>query len=107
METVMCNTVVATLNDIELHYKQDGEVFSFSIGDEEDDFAIDSDDVELSFRLANNVDGGVINESIVRTCFLQVMYRLRNSYEEIMKAMYGGEQFTFTFADSSKNRLDA
>lgn len=144
MEAVMCNTVVATLDDMELHYKQDGEVFSFSIGDEEADFAvriiadeknellttigyfpvkiskanldkmykfindlnyktmvgffaIDSEDGELSFRLANNVDEGVINESIVRTCFLQVMYRLRNTYEDIMKAMYGGEQHTFTF----------
>lgn len=144
----MCNTVVATLDDMELHYKQDGEVFSFSIGDEEADFAvriiadeksellttigyfpvkiskanldkmykavndlnyqtmvgfftIDSEDGELSFRLSNNVDGGAINEDIVKTCLLQVIYRLRNSYEEIMKAMYGGPQMNFTFASES------
>lgn len=149
METVMCNTVVTTLDEMELHYKHDGEVFSFSIGDEEADFAfriiadeenellttigyfpvkiskvhldkmykfindlnyrtmvgfftIDSDDGELSFRLANNVDGGAINEGIVKACFLQVMYRLRNSYEEIMKAMYGGEQYTFTFGNENR-----
>ena len=145
----MCNTVVTTLDEMELHYKQDGEVFSFSIGDEEADFAfriiadeenellttigyfpvkiskanlvkmykfindlnyktmvgfftIDSDDGELSFRLANNVDGGAINEGIVKACFLQVMYRLRNTYEDIMKAMYGGEQITFTFGNENR-----
>ena len=145
----MCNTVVATLDDMELHYNQDGEVFSFSIGDEEADFAvriiadeknellttigyfpvkiskahldkmykfindlnyktmvgffaIDSEDGELSFRLANNVDGGAINEGIVKACFLQVMYRLRNTYEDIMKAMYGGEQITFTFGNENR-----
>lgn len=149
METVMCNTVVTTLDEMELHYKQDGEVFSFSIGDEEADFAfriiadeenellttigyfpvkiskanlvkmykfindlnyktmvgffaIDSEDGELSFRLANNVDGGAINEGIVKACFLQVMYRLRNTYEDIMKAMYGGEQITFTFGNENR-----
>ena len=60
-------------------------------------YAINSEDGVLSFRLTNNVDGGAINEGIVKACFLQVMFRLRNTYEDIMKAMYGGEQYTFTF----------
>lgn len=55
----MCKTVVATLDDMELHYKQDDK---------------------LSFRLSNNVDGGAINEDIVKTRLLQVFYRLRDSY---------------------------
>ena len=140
----MCDTVAATLDEMELHYKHEGELFTFTVGDDEADypmriiadeenellttigyfpvkisktnldkmykfindlnyktmvgfFAIDSEDGELSFRLANNVDGGAINEGIVKACFLQVMYRLRNTYEDIMKAMYGGEQYTFTF----------
>lgn len=144
----MCDTVAATLDEMEFHYKQEGELFTFTMGADEADFAIriiadekneilttigyfpvkisktnlekmykyindlnyqtmvgfftiDSADGELSFRLANNVDGGAINEGIVKTCFLQVMYRLRNTYEDIMKAMYGGPQMTFTFADSA------
>ena len=154
MNDVMCSTVASTLDELELHYKQDGELFTFTVGDDEADFpirivadeekellvvigyfpvkiskanldkmykvvndlnyqtmvgyfAIDSNDGELSFRLANNVDDGAINDAIVRACFFQVLSRLRNSYEEIMKAMYGGEQFTFTFADSSENRPSA
>lgn len=154
MNDVMCSTVASTLDELELRYKQDGELFTFTVGDDDADFAIrivadeeqellvvigyfpvkiskanldkmykvvndlnyqtmaghfaiDSRDGELTFRLANNVDGGAINDAIVRACFLQVVSRLRNSYEEIMKAMYGGEQFTFTFADSSENRPNA
>ena len=154
MNDVMCSTVASTLDELELHYKQDGELFTFTVGDDEADFpirivadeekellvvigyfpvkiskanldkmykvvndlnyqtmvgyfAIDSNDGELSFRLANNVDDGAINDAIVRACFFQVLSRLNNSYEEIMKAMYGGEQFTFTFANSSENRPSA
>ena len=149
METVMCDTVAATLDEMELHYKHEGELFTFTVGDDEADFpvriiadeenellttigyfpvkisktnldkmykfindlnyktmvgffAIDSEDGELSFRLANNVDGGAINEGIVKACFLQVMFRLRNTYEDIMKAMYGGPQMNFTFASESR-----
>ena len=149
MNDVMCSTVASTLDEMELHYKNEGQLFTFSVGDDCADFpiriiadeenellttigyfpvkiskmnldkmykyindlnyrtmvgffTIDSEDGELSFRLANNVDGGVINESIVKTCFLQVMYRLRDTYEDIMKAMYGGEQFTFTFDNENK-----
>jgi len=65
-------------------------------------FIIDSDDGELSFRLANNVDGGAINEGIVKTCFLQVICRLRNTYDDIMNAMYGGDHYTFTFGDENR-----
>ena len=151
MNDVMCSTVASTLDELELRYKQDGELFTFTVGDDVADFpirivadeekellifigyfpvkvskakldkmyqvindlnyqtlvgyfVIDSRDGELSFRLANNVDNGAINDTIVRACFFQVMSRLKNSYEDIMKAMYGGEQFTFTFADSSENR---
>lgn len=150
MNDVMCNTVVSTLDEMELHYKHEGELFTFSVGDdysnfpvriiadEENEllitigyfpvkipkahldkmykfindlnyktmvgfFTIDSYDGELSFRLANNVDGGAINEGIVKTCFLQVMFRLRDTYEDIMKAMYGGEQCTFTFANATSS----
>lgn len=149
MENVMCDTVAATLDEMELHYKHEGELFTFTVGDDEADypmriiadeenellttigyfpvkisktnldkmykfindlnyktmvgfFAIDSEDGELSFRLANNVDGGAINEGIVKACFLQVMFRLRNTYEDIMKAMYGGPQMNFTFASESR-----
>ena len=65
-------------------------------------YAINSEDGVLSFRLTNNVDGGAINEGIVKACFLQVMFRLRNTYEDIMKAMYGGPQMNFTFASESR-----
>ena len=146
----MCSMVASTLDEMELHYKHEGELFTFSVGDDYADFhiriiadeenellttigffpvkismahldkmykfindlnyntiagffAIDSDDGELSFRLANNVDGGAINEGIVKACFLQVMFRLRDTYEDIMKAMYGGEQYTFTFANATSS----
>ena len=62
-------------------------------------FAIDPDDGQLLFCLANNVDGGAINEDIVKASLLQVAYRLRKNYEDIMKAMFGGEQFIFSFSD--------
>lgn len=65
-------------------------------------FIIDSDDGELIFRLANNVDGGIINGSIVRICLFQVFLCLQQSYEDIMKAMYGGPQMTFTFASEDR-----
>lgn len=144
----MCDIVAATLDEMELHYNQEGELVMFTIGDDEADFAIrifadekneilttigyfpvkiskanlekmykyindlnyqtmvglftiDSDDGELSFRLANNVDGGAINNGIVKTCFLQVLSSLHNTYEDIMKAMYRGPQMTFSFADSA------
>ena len=154
MNDVMCSTVASTLDELELHYKQEGELFTFTIGDDVADFqirivadeekellvvigyfpvkvskanldkmyqvindlnyqtmsgyfVIDSRDGELSFRLANNVDDGAINDAIIRACFFQVVSRLKNCYEDIMKAMFGGEQFTFTFADSSENRPGA
>ena len=149
MTDIICNTVASTLDEMELHYKNEGQLFVLTVGDEYADFpiriiadeekeilttigyfpvkisktyldkmykfindlnyktiagsfTIDSDDGELSFRLANNVDDGAINEGIVKSCFLQVMMRLRNTYEDIMKAMYGGEQYTFTFGDDNK-----
>lgn len=147
MNDVICSTVASTLDEMELNYRNDGEVFIFTIGDDDADFTIrilgdeknelltvvgffpvkvskmnldkmykfindlnyktmvgfftiDSEDGELSFRLANNVDGGAINEDIVKACLLQVFYRLRNSYDDIMKAMYGGPQMNFTFGDT-------
>ena len=60
-------------------------------------FVIDPDDGELSFRIANNVDGGAINEEIVRMCILQVISRLRDTYDGIMAAMYGGPRMEFAF----------
>lgn len=65
-------------------------------------FVINPNDGELTFRLANNVDGGAINEQIFRMCYFQVGVRMRNTYQDIMKAMYGGEQYTFTFASNNK-----
>lgn len=153
MNDVMCSAVASTLDELELHYKQDGEFFTFTVGDDVADFpirivadeeqellvvigyfpvkiskasldkmykvvndlnyqtlaghfAVDSRDGELTFRQANNVDGGAINDAIVRACFLQVVSRLRNSYEEIMKAMYGGSQMNFTFAPSESHAAD-
>ena len=147
MNDVMCSMVASTLDEMELHYKHEGELFTFSVGDDYADFhiriiadeenellttigffpvkismahldkmykfindlnyktmvgffTIDSEDGELSFRLANNVDGGAINEDIVKACLLQVFYRLRNSYDDIMRAMYGGPQMNFTFGDT-------
>ena len=60
-------------------------------------FVIDPDDGELSFRIANNVDGGAINEEIVSMCILQVISRLRDTYDGIMAAMYGGPRMEFAF----------
>lgn len=65
-------------------------------------FVIDPEDGELTFRLANNVDGGAINEQIVRVSYYQVGMRMRNTYQDIMKALYGGEQYTFTFGSNNK-----
>lgn len=105
MSDVMCSTVASTPDEMERHYRHEGEHFTFSLGDDYADFNIhiladeekevhtivgffpvkipkahldktykvinnlniktivgyfasDSDDGELSFRLANNVDGG-------------------------------------------------
>lgn len=149
MNDVMCSTVASTLDEMALHYRHEGEHFTFSIGDDCADFnihiiadeekevlttvgffpvkipkahldkmykvindlnimtmvgnfAIDSDDGELSFRLANNVDGGAINEEIVKSCLLQVFGRLSNTFEDIMNTLYGGEQYTFTFGEESR-----
>lgn len=66
-------------------------------------FSIDSNDGELIYRIANNVDGGAINEGIVHACFFQVWNRLRNTYNDIMKAMFGGEQYTFTFGNDTSS----
>ena len=61
-------------------------------------FVIDPDDGELTFRLATNVDGGAINEELVHVCLLMASKTLASSYEDIMKAMFGGPQMVFTFA---------
>ena len=66
-------------------------------------YVIDSDDGELIFRMANNVDGGAINERVVLACFFAVYNRLKNTYEDIMKAMFGGEQYTFTFGNETSS----
>ena len=60
-------------------------------------FVIDSDDGELTFRVANNVDGGVINEKIVKVCLHHVAKTLMSSYEKIMSAMFGVPQMLFSF----------
>lgn len=153
MSDVICSTVASTLDEMELHYEQNGEFFSLTVSDDGADFTIriiadeknelltaigyfpvkiskanldkmykvindlnyhtimgsfiiDSDDGELIFRLANNVDGGIINGSIVRMCLFQVFLCLQQSYEDIMKAMYGGPQMTFTFADAKPNQCN-
>ena len=59
-------------------------------------FSIDSKDGELTFRLSNNVDGGAINTNIVKTCFLQALYRLRNCFNDIITTMYGEQQTTYS-----------
>lgn len=64
-------------------------------------YVIDSDDGELTFRIGNNVDGGAANKEIVESCFLQVLLRLKQTYAEIMKAMYGGEQLPFAFTNEA------
>ena len=56
---------------------------------------IDPEDGELSYRMANNVDDGAVNVKIVQTCFLQVLARLKYSYGEIMRSLFGGPQVTF------------
>ncbi len=65
-------------------------------------FAIDSDDGELIFQVVNNADGGAINNEVVKVCFKQTIMALKKYYGNIMKGMYGGEQYTFTFGDSEK-----
>ncbi len=40
MNDVMCSTVASTLDELELHYKQEGELFTFTIGDDVADFPI-------------------------------------------------------------------
>ena len=60
-------------------------------------YVIDSEDGELIYRIANNVDDGAINEQVVMSCVIQVLNRLKYTYNDIMKAMFGGEQYTFTF----------
>lgn len=69
-------------------------------------FMLDPEDGELIFRIANNVDGGAINEEIVSTCFLQVVFRLRGCYDDIMKAMYGGPRMNFTFGETGISGSD-
>lgn len=64
-------------------------------------YVIDSDDGELVYRLANNVDDGAINKRVVLACFLQVYNRIKSTYAYIMKAMYGGGQYTFNFEAAS------
>lgn len=64
-------------------------------------FVLDSEDGELVFRIGNNVDEGAINEQVVTACFFQVVNRLKNTYNDIMKAMFGGEQYTFTFGNEA------
>jgi len=65
-------------------------------------YVIDSEDGELIYRIANNVDNGAINEQVVMACFIQVLNRLKNTYNDIMKAMYGGEHYTFTFSNENR-----
>lgn len=150
MNDVICSTVASALDEMELHYSHEGELFTLTMCEEEanfpiriiaDDeqsvlttigyfpvkisqmnidkmykvindlnyrqligsFVIDSEDGELSYRISQNADDGAINESIVRICFFQVVARLKKSYEDIMKAMYGGPQMTFTFASESQS----
>lgn len=150
METIISNTVAAALDELELNYLHDGEIFTLTmcedmanfkvriVADEKNEllltigyfpvkiskmnldkmykvindmndqhmigaFVIDSEDGELIYRIANNVDDGAINERVVMACFIQVINRLRNTYEDIMKAMYGGPQMNFTFASESSS----
>ena len=51
-------------------------------------FAIDPDDGQMLICLANNVDGGAINE-------------------DMMKAMFGGEQFVFCFSDDKGGKEES
>lgn len=149
MNEIISKTVASALDEMEIHYKKEGQIFIFSVGDDCADFpiriiadeenellttvgyfpvkvpkmnlekmykfinevnyktmvglfVIDSEDGELTFRLANNVDGGVINESIVKACFLQVMCRLSNTFEDIMKSIYGCEQFTLSIGNGNR-----
>ncbi len=148
METIIANAVTAALDELELNYSHEDEIFTLVMSSDEADFkirivadekrellltigyfpvkisktnldkmykvindlndqhmigayTIDSNDGELIFRMANNVDGGAINERVVLACFFQVYNRIRSNYEDIMKAMYGGEQFTFTFGPAA------
>lgn len=61
-------------------------------------FVIDPADGELSFRIAQNVDGGAVNQQVVRICLLQAISRLTDSYEEIMAGMFGGPRMNFSFS---------
>ncbi len=65
-------------------------------------FAIDSDDGELIFQVVNNADGGAINKKVVKYCFKHTTLTLKKYFETIMKGMFGGEQYTFTFGDGEK-----
>lgn len=63
-------------------------------------FVINPDDGALVFCQTNNVDGGIVNKELVKASLCQVDHRLRNNYGDIMKAIFGVEQFVFSFADS-------
>lgn len=51
-------------------------------------FCIDPEDGELTYTVANNVDGGAINVQIVRACISQVYLRLVHTFDEIMDTIY-------------------
>lgn len=65
-------------------------------------FAMDTEDGELSFRLANNVDEGAVNVGIVKSCICQVIMAMSKNYQDIMNALYGGGHFTFNFEDGDR-----
>lgn len=65
-------------------------------------FVINPDDGELTFRLATNVDGGAINEELVHVCLFMASTTLTSSFEDIMKAMFGGPQMVFTFGEKEE-----
>ena len=62
-------------------------------------FVIDSEDGELSLRLSNNVKGGAINKDLVDINLSLLGYCINETFEDIMKALYGGEHYTFSFDD--------
>ncbi|MBO4568647.1 MAG: YbjN domain-containing protein [Candidatus Methanomethylophilaceae archaeon] len=64
-------------------------------------FSVDPEDRRPSFHLSNYVCGGAVKERIVQMCLLQVMGHVSHSFQAIARAMYGGEQYTFTFANES------
>ena len=51
-------------------------------------FCIDPEYGELTYTVANNVDGGAINVQIVRACISQVYLRLVHTFDEIMDTIY-------------------